>query len=735
MTRICNPFLTVDMNFFDRSMIVSDKTIADLSITALSRFDPIGINTATSLINVAVRNIDTSRFPTIKARYEAFPFTPVEIAEFAYNSFYSEFEIIDIIENASVDSAPADTLFQNLEQFLDKNAGAAAANGFCSIIANPFKKLLNIINKINLLLNFSLADIFSMIKAQIEALKEKLLAMIDTLIQGILSKIQNIIKRIAEFKDALFSAGMKVAAFAKSVFSANSVETLKENVKTIIDRLVGQFPQPLTLEAGMTILFRMCQMIEKLQQLFQNPLKAVEDFVKKSQLYTTNLTNQSNATLAITNAYGVPLMNYSSRNSAIQQRLAQLNGGSSRPYTTPSASTNSVTTFGGTAGSTVYTGTSSKQVVEIQETGAGFNILKFNDGSVERREGARNWRNNNPGNLEFGNLAKKYGAIGTDGRFAIFPSFEAGQRAQEALLFETDSYKNLTIAQAINRYAPPVENNTSNYVGTVARDIGVSPDTPLSSLTADQRQTMLESMHKVEGFKPGTVDTLTQGNNAYQAQHPGYSFVNVTEEEKSWILQLNTQTAQSDPDLIFSNSILTMAKRSTAKYNGGGPKEYWIPEQNVYSEADFMDWGLEGAKINPNNPLIKLRRIAKKLGRRITINSAFRSDYYQRWLIDQTNAAAPGSSPHRTGGALDIAYPEGDSARAELAELLSREGFTRLGLYDSFMHADHNPVNGWLGPYFNSQGPMLKEAVRRHYAGVFKTDTAPITPSTGGSQA
>jgi hypothetical protein len=46
----------------------------------------------------------------------------------------------------------------------------------------------------------------------------------------------------------------------------------------------------------------------------------------------------------------------------------------------------------------------------------------------------RGLRNNNPGNIEFGSFAKKYGATGSDGRFAIFPTMVDGIRAIAELL-------------------------------------------------------------------------------------------------------------------------------------------------------------------------------------------------------------------------------------------------------------------------------------------------------------
>jgi len=145
----------------------------------------------------------------------------------------------------------------------------------------------------------------------------------------------------------------------------------------------------------------------------------------------------------------------------------------------------------------------------VSEAGAGYTIVTLPDGTAQRREGTRAWRNNNPGNIEFGDFAKSHGAVGTDGRFAVFPTYSAGRNAKQALLFDSKGYRGKTLSQAIHRYAPPVENNTALYISRVAKAIGVSPDVPLSSLTGPQRETMLDAMEAVEGFKEGTIDGVS----------------------------------------------------------------------------------------------------------------------------------------------------------------------------------------------------------------------------------
>lgn len=162
------------------------------------------------------------------------------------------------------------------------------------------------------------------------------------------------------------------------------------------------------------------------------------------------------------------------------------------------------------ASSAAPTGDSSQgQITQILQEGPGFNIVRYLDGRVERRTGSFNWRNNNPGNLRMTPFSRRMGAIG-GGTFAIFPTYEAGKRAKEALIFESSPYRNLTIAQAISRYAPPSENNTAAYINSVVQATGATPDTPTQSLTPAQRTSMLNAIDRIEGFRVGRVDVLQQ---------------------------------------------------------------------------------------------------------------------------------------------------------------------------------------------------------------------------------
>ncbi len=154
----------------------------------------------------------------------------------------------------------------------------------------------------------------------------------------------------------------------------------------------------------------------------------------------------------------------------------------------------------------IYTGENGEEVVKHRES---------------TTSASRSWVNNNPGNIEFGSFSKKMGAIGTDGRFAIFPSVEAGFNAQATLL-KSGTYKDLTLAQAIAKYAPPHENDTQAYVDYVSQKTGISANTRMGDLAMPDLLKITYAMAKHEGWKPGQI--LAKGLDDGRAGIPDQGF-------------------------------------------------------------------------------------------------------------------------------------------------------------------------------------------------------------------
>lgn len=146
------------------------------------------------------------------------------------------------------------------------------------------------------------------------------------------------------------------------------------------------------------------------------------------------------------------------------------------------------------------------------------NTLQMSDGSVVERTGNRNWRNNNPGNIEYGDFAKKNGAIGSDGRFAIFPSYGSGRKAKENLIFSGKSYRNLDLMGAINRYAPPSENDTRKYQ-QIALAAANGQNKKMSDYTPEERRKIMDAMERHEGMKAGKVRIIKPATTSNATSH------------------------------------------------------------------------------------------------------------------------------------------------------------------------------------------------------------------------
>lgn len=117
------------------------------------------------------------------------------------------------------------------------------------------------------------------------------------------------------------------------------------------------------------------------------------------------------------------------------------------------------------------------------------------------------WRNNNPGNIIFGDLAKKYGSTTfyhhpvTGHDFAIFPTHEQGFNAMVELLKNACSGKSSiykpewTLIQFFTKYSPIRDKNGKvipnvGYATEVANVIGVPPTTQIKDLINNNEITM-----------------------------------------------------------------------------------------------------------------------------------------------------------------------------------------------------------------------------------------------------
>lgn len=155
---------------------------------------------------------------------------------------------------------------------------------------------------------------------------------------------------------------------------------------------------------------------------------------------------------------------------------------------------------------------------DIAGMGAGYLDVKGADGKIIRRTGNRNWRNNNPGNINYGPFAKAYGAIAKDDAgFAIFGTVEQGRKAQYDLLFKENStrqhYSNLDVYSALAIYNPVGDkrlgggNDPVSYAKQILKAVG-GVNKPLGQYSESERQIILATMEKREGYKEGRIGNV-----------------------------------------------------------------------------------------------------------------------------------------------------------------------------------------------------------------------------------
>lgn len=137
--------------------------------------------------------------------------------------------------------------------------------------------------------------------------------------------------------------------------------------------------------------------------------------------------------------------------------------------------------------------------------------IELADGSVVKRTGGSlSWRLHNPGRLSYGKFAKSMGAIGSDGRYAVFLTEAEGRKANKVMLFEDQrmGFSNLTILQAVEKYAPEtIGGKPLQYAMVLAKAAGTKTSTLMRELSDEQREKVLDAIEVMESYTKGYIWT------------------------------------------------------------------------------------------------------------------------------------------------------------------------------------------------------------------------------------
>ncbi|WP_272691675.1 MULTISPECIES: structural protein [Providencia] len=128
----------------------------------------------------------------------------------------------------------------------------------------------------------------------------------------------------------------------------------------------------------------------------------------------------------------------------------------------------------------------------------------------------RGIRNNNAGNIRYGEKWQGLSPTQTDKDFCQFINPVWGIRALFKVLFTyQNKHHKKTIRQIIDRYAPPNENHTENYIQFVAKKLGVNADDEISVGDKTTLYALSEAIIKMENSNQHPY-SVTQYDEAYR---------------------------------------------------------------------------------------------------------------------------------------------------------------------------------------------------------------------------
>ncbi|MBR5354829.1 MAG: hypothetical protein IK122_01740, partial [Alphaproteobacteria bacterium] len=155
-----------------------------------------------------------------------------------------------------------------------------------------------------------------------------------------------------------------------------------------------------------------------------------------------------------------------------------------------------------------FSGFRASDIVAV-EYGNRTTIYVKKDGTkIKRIGGTVAWRNNNPGNIKKSSFARNNGAVGETDKWAVFPNEETGLIAITKLL-RTDGYNQLSISEAIHKWAPASDNNHPvTYSRNVSKMTGLSINTKIKDISDNDLMRVARAIQKVEGWAVGTEQKI-----------------------------------------------------------------------------------------------------------------------------------------------------------------------------------------------------------------------------------
>ena len=286
--QVLTPNSAIFNTLFEPSLFITNNP--------LDRVDRTTIVDLTNRLNILLGGIDLTPYPVLKNRFDQFPITYVETADFVLANQINTSTIYPVIRDYNPDiSMPVqfDSFLSDFDFHLDANIGATISGGLCGQFGNIFSKLLGIFTLIDTakgliddIKNLSELDPLKKIKSLslqqiLVALKKSIVKVVKKLVKKVKKQIEAMVaSAVATITDIKVSAQRlytklkKMADDISEFFEDASIESFLDRIEKFIANTSAQFER-LTIENVALLMFRFCQFTELLQSLLMGPAKAL----------------------------------------------------------------------------------------------------------------------------------------------------------------------------------------------------------------------------------------------------------------------------------------------------------------------------------------------------------------------------------------------------------------------------------------------------------------------------
>jgi len=250
-------------------------------------------------LNTTVIASNTSTFKLLNSRYQQSPILFSEVADFLDQSGLNIDQVdttLNDYQNTLVpnefvpfDSIPSDVkdVYSQLEFYYSENMANSISGGLCSAIANPFDKLLPLLDVLTFagsildtILSFDLASLLNpldALKSKLEELVEELKKTLEKQVDGIVKSATQFVNNIKAGAEKMIKKIKRMINNVKNFLNDMTVDNIKEKIKEFVDNSVDQFKE-LTPNAIALLLFRFCQFTEMMQAFMMGPVNALRQF-------------------------------------------------------------------------------------------------------------------------------------------------------------------------------------------------------------------------------------------------------------------------------------------------------------------------------------------------------------------------------------------------------------------------------------------------------------------------